>query len=115
MGQSLGGAISTFLAVELAPISNFSGAILFAPAIKSQRPHWILEAILENTFGVCMPEEQMPPFLSKANDTSKMFTTQELIDFLERDKWGEEGGLGWGQSMRWGTGDMRLHSNTSIV
>ena len=108
MGQSMGGAVATLVSIELQKkgkmAENFRGAILLAPALEASVPHWLVVKALEYTVVQIAPEASMPPWLSKVNDNSYIFSTRELIESVEKDSWGsEDGGLCWGRPMRWGT------------
>ena len=106
--SKIGGAVATLVSIELQKkkevAENFRGAILLAPALDADVPHWLVVKTLEYTIVQIAPEASMPPWLSKVNDNSYIFSTPELIESVAQDSWGSEyGGLCWGNPMRWGT------------
>ena len=108
MGQSMGGAVATLVSIELQKkgklTENFRGAILLAPALEASVPHWLVVKTLEYTIAQIAPEASMPPWLSTVNDNRYIFSTPELLEAIQKDAWGsKDGGLCWGQPMRWGT------------
>jgi len=105
-GQSMGGGIATFLSVKLQEDKNYRGMILLAPALAGNVPNPTIVSILEYTVGTCSPSAEMPSWLNNAGDNSLTFMHRSTLDYVELDKWGNPGGLGWGRNMRWATGLM---------
>lgn len=55
------------------------------------------------TMGSCAPGAIMPPWMTNVTDNTLTFKDPETLAYTELDTWGNPGGLGWGQGMRYGT------------
>lgn len=56
--------------------------------------------------GTCAPGATMPPWMSNVTDNTLTFKDPETLAYTALDAWGNPGGLGWGQGMRYGTAMM---------
>lgn len=108
-GQSLGGAIALLASERIAhradPLPNWRGAILLCPALDGNTPPAAVIFFLQWCVLPFFPTRCMPTFLDSTSDTSAIWKTRSLCEWhLNFDNWGKPGALGWGNSMRWGTG-----------
>ncbi len=78
MGQSMGGGVAVFLAQRLEVLAAFRGTILLAPALSTSMPHWVVVALLENTVGKCLPQEEMPSFMNKLSDQRRTWKVRSV-------------------------------------
>lgn len=84
MGQSMGGGVAVFLAQRLEALAGFYGTILLAPALSTSMPHWIVVALLENTVGSCLPQEEMPSFMNKLSDHRKTWKVRSVVQIYHK-------------------------------
>mmetsp|Transcript_14647 Transcript_14647/g.24311 ORF Transcript_14647/g.24311 Transcript_14647/m.24311 type:complete len:334 (-) Transcript_14647:255-1256(-) len=116
MGSSMGGAVSVLTSMKVYTMPKFIGCTLLAPFLgNAQLPHWLLVEFFKYTFAYWTPNWHMPSFLSNVSDNSLTWTNEEDIILAEMDAWGNEGGLGFGQGMKWGTANMFLTMGPHIV
>ena len=109
-GQSMGGGVATFLSLRLQQDDKYKGMILIAPSLLCKTPHPIIVwwAKLVMKFGCCYLEAEMPSWSTSVSDLTLSFKHQSTIDYVMLDKWGNEGGIGGGQSLKWATALMFL-------
>lgn len=116
MGSSMGGAISVLSSLQLCKKPHFVGCTLLAPYLgHAKLPHWLIVEFFKYTFGVWTPNWHMPPFLTNVTDDTLTWTDENDILLAEMDAWGNEGGLGFGHNMKWGTANMFLAMGPLIV
>lgn len=109
MGSSMGGAVSTLASLCLCEMPKYVGCVLLAPFLgNAQLPHWLLVEFFKLTFATWTPNWHMPSFLSNVSDNTLTWKDENDILMAEMDAWGNEGGLGFGLGMKWGTANMFL-------
>ena len=109
MGSSMGGAVSTLASMRLCTMPKYAGCTLLAPFLGNAKlPHWLLVEFFEYTFATWTPNWHMPSFLTNVSDNSLTWVNENDIILAEMDAWGNEGGLGFGLGMKWGTANMFL-------
>jgi alpha-beta hydrolase superfamily lysophospholipase len=116
MGSSMGGAVSTLASLQLCTMPQYIGCTLLAPFLGNAKlPHWLLVEFFKYTFAYWTPNSHMPSFLSNISDNTLTWTNENDILLAEMDAWGNEGALGFGQGMKWGTANMFLSMGPHIV
>jgi acylglycerol lipase len=116
MGSSMGGAVSMLASLQVCSMPKFVGCTLLAPFLGNAKlPHWLLVEFLKYTFVYWTPNSHMPSFLSNVSDNTLTWTNEEDILLAEMDAWGNEGALGFGKGMKWGTANMFLTMGPYIV
>lgn len=116
MGTSMGGAVSTLTSLQICLMPKFIGCTLLAPFLGNAKlPHWLLVEFFKYTFAYWTPNSHMPSFLSNVSDNTLTWANTEDILMAEMDAWGNEGALGFGKGMKWGTANMFLTMGPHIV
>ena len=95
---------------------QFIGCTLLAPFLGNAKlPHWLLVEFLKYTFVYWTPNSHMPQFLSNISDNTLTWTNENDILLAEMDAWGNEGALGFGGGMKWGTANMFIAMGPHLV